>query len=55
MTNAPPHPITARFTAIIADLRLAIGMACRPPLAAPLVYLRAVRCPTLSRRAWAGG
>ena len=39
MTNAPPHPIAARFTTIIAALRLAIGMACRPPLAAPLVYL----------------
>jgi len=38
VTNAPPHPIAARFAQIIAGLRLAIGMACCPPLAAPVVY-----------------
>jgi len=38
VTGPPPHPIAARFAQIIAGLRLAIGMACRPPLAAPVVY-----------------
>ena len=45
MTDAPPHRITATFTAIISALRLAVGFACRPPLAGPLMYQPRRRLP----------
>ncbi len=38
MTDAPPHPITARFAQIMAALREAVAAACgRPALAGPVV------------------
>ena len=43
MTDAPPHPIAARFAQIVAALREAVAAACgRPALAGPVV-LRARR------------
>ena len=38
MTDAPPHPIAARFAQIVAALREAVAAACgRPALAGPVV------------------